>query len=125
MYNVCNSCGGGYVGVNTARTDGYWNIFGNGQRVCRDCQGVIHVHNYGCCNRCRCNCGNTNNNTETGNTTNGNGYGCITVCGNAANATSTTATANTTAAYDEYYARQYALNGRSNRAACRCGYYGW
>ncbi len=118
MCNVCNSYG---YNTATASTSGSWNGCGCNQSICRDCGGNIHIHNYRCCRPCSCGCNNGGNTGNGGSTsTNGNGYGCITVCGAAANAVpASTANTATTAAssYDEYYARQYALNGRSNR--CR------
>ena len=125
MCNVCNS-GGNCCGVtNTSANNGCgcWGWFGTCQRLCRDCNGNIRVLNNGCgCNSCGCNrCGCCNNNRS------GNGCGCcngnngcdsITVFGNNVRVTGS---ANDTSTFDDYYARQYALNGRNNRCGDRCG----
>lgn len=119
------------------------------QRICRDCNGNIRVSNS---NGCGYSTASTNNGCNGGwntwnNGWNGNsghsGCGCengnsrsgdihfITVCGNSGNNGNgrrcryfegdTTATSDSG---DDYYARQYGLNGRSGRSSCGCGFNG-
>lgn len=114
MCNVCNSCGncngfsnsstnngcGGCSGLNNRSATngcGGCGLFCSCQRMCRDCNGNIHVWNYG--------------------------YGCNS-CDRIAfvgNGVSTTVATNENSTCDDYYARQYALNGRNNRSVCDCG----
>ena len=151
MCNGCNSnrSGGynggcGYTCDYATQVNATANVSPFSQRLCRDSNGNIRVINYAnnscchCCHCCHCGCGcgcgcggnNNGNDAATGNNTNGNGYGCVTICGASANATANaTGTANTTASVgscDDYYTRQYGLNGRNNNhSRCGCGCGGW
>ena len=128
MCNGCNSNRSGGYNSGCGYTCGYAtqvnataNVSPFSQRLYRDCNGNIRVMNYAnnsccrchCCYRCPCRCGCGGNN------------GCVTICGASANATaSATGSANTTTnvgSCDDYYARQYGLNGRNNRSRCGCG----
>ncbi|MBE5745443.1 MAG: hypothetical protein E7355_04845 [Clostridiales bacterium] len=97
MCNGCNwgnrsSCG---CGCNGCNQNSLWNIlFGNTQRVCRDCCGNLVVTNnnscgYNCnscssCNRC---CNNNGNNATDSLGYNG-GYACVSYCQNVGSASS-------------------------------------
>ncbi len=158
MYNTCNtnyshnSCGcnssyatnlGNRILNLLFTTNGncnccrYYNgCYGYGtcsQRICRDCCGNIWVRQTTNCN-CGCNngcgCGNNGNGSTSSNNGNGNGQGfaCVTFCGNSSNSSGQTTTS-TAYNYDEYYARQYGLNGYGGGCAargsqCGCNYNG-
>lgn len=132
MCNVCNSGGNccGFTNTSANNGCGCWGWFGTCQRLCRDCNGNIRVLNNGCgcnscgCNRCRpCNCCVCCRNNYAcpccvGCNVN-NGCGGITTFGT--NGVNSTVSANNFSTNDDYYNRQYALNGRSNRCGDRCG----
>lgn len=142
MCNTCNSNVFSNRGCRYATSCNYSTMSSNigcgsslgcGQRLCRDCNGNIRVINNGyncynycnyccfqpCCCHCGCgNSGNTNDSNNGGTSGNANnGYGCVIVCGTTANTATTT--------NDDYYARQYGLNGRNGRSSDRCGCGGW
>ena len=130
MCTTCNSTRNGCYDYATPISTNGCGGFAYGQRLCRDCNGNIRVMtaNTGCnvcCCPCYCHCcggcGGGNNGVEGNNgATSGNGnggYGCVTICGAAANTT----TAANMAAIEEYYARQYAWNRRNGRSSCGCG----
>ncbi len=83
----CNSNCGCNCGCNQ---NSLWNIlFGNTQRVCRDCCGNLVVTNNnswgngcnGCNSNCGCNCGCNNGTASASNGSgNNNAYACVSYC---------------------------------------------
>lgn len=142
--SLFNLFGGNSCGCNSCCNNG--SNFGF-QRICRDCNGNIRVRNSNCCgcngcsnnwnwwnngwngwnwwnNGCNCDCSSdwSNGNSRSGD------IRLITVCGNSGNTDNSRQSRNsdndTTRASDngdDYYARQYGLNGRSGRSSCGCG----
>ncbi len=135
MCNYCNSFASG-CGWNGLWRTGY-------QRLCRDCNGNIRVNtcnggcgcgcqnscgcSNSCCNNHCCNngCDNSTGNNDNTNGNTGGGFTCVTVCGNRANAATSTGNTSRGCGYttnanatDYYYARQYGL---LPYGGCACG----
>lgn len=125
MCNICNSCGncrglsnsstnngcgccGGRSNTSANNGCGGCGLFCVNQRICRDGNGNIRISNNECgCNFCNCRTG----------------FGsCVNtmVASDFANGVRATVTVNDTESSEDYYVRQYALNGRNNRSNCDC-----
>lgn len=90
MCNGCNWSNRGSCGCNAncgcncgCNQNSLWNIlFGNTQRVCRDCYGnLVVTNNNSCCNCNPCGCNNGASSTGNGNAI-GNAYACVSYCQN-------------------------------------------
>ena len=138
--NLWNLFNGNCCGCNSGYNPCY-------QRICRDCNGNIRVSNSSTCGWSTWNNGCNGGWSTWNNGWNGNsghsGCGCengnarsadirlITVCGNSGNTDNSRRsrhsecdTAATSENGDDYYDRQYGLNGRSGRCPCGCRFNG-
>ncbi len=85
---MCNRCNSNNYSCGCCNQNSLWNIlFGNTQRVCRDCCGnLVVTNNSSCCscNSCNGGCGcNGFSSGNTANTANGSGNGgfaCVSYC---------------------------------------------